>query len=123
MCIRDSLVAVRGKYKVKISQSSGCINIKEFEFNILGPQGDATVIPNVIKLSGLNPYWNIPDIYINDATKVIIISSNGDKVLDVVNYQNDWPQTEIDFKNINPVYYYVIQGDAGEKKGSITVIK
>ena len=117
------LVAVRGKYKVKISQSSGCINIKEFEFNILGPQGDATVIPNVIKLSGLNPYWNIPDIYINDATKVIIISSNGDKVLDVVNYQNDWPQTEIDFKNINPVYYYVIQGDAGEKKGSITVIK
>jgi hypothetical protein len=115
------LVAVRGKYKVKISQSSGCISIKEFEFNISGPQGDATVIPNIVKLSGI-PYWNIPDLYRNDSTKVIIISSNGDKVMDVVNYQNDWPQT-IDFKNVNPVYYYVIQGDAGEKKGSITVIK
>lgn len=115
------LVAVRGKYKVKISQSSGCVNIKEFNFNILGPQGDATVIPNIVNLSGI-PYWNIPDVYRNDTTKVIIISSNGDKVLDVVNYQNDWPQT-IDFKNVNPVYYYVIQGDAGEKKGSITVLK
>lgn len=119
------LVSFRGKYKVKISQAGGCISTKEFTFKVKGPQGNATVIPNIIKLSGndSNPYWNIPDEYKNESTKVIIISSNGEKVLDVVNYQGDWPQTGLDIKNVNPVYYYVIKGDAGEKKGSITVLK
>lgn len=109
-------VSVKGNYKVKISQASGCIANKEFSFRINGDSGPATVIPNIIKLSGMNPYWNIPDEYKNASTKVIIISSNGDKVLDVVNYQGDWPQSNIDFKNVNPVYYYVIQSDTGEKK-------
>ncbi|MFH6992890.1 gliding motility protein SprC [Flavobacterium sp. FlaQc-48] len=117
------LVAAIGTYKVKISQASGCIASKEFTFKATGPRGPATVIPNVIKLTGTNPYWNIPDEYKNASTKVMIISSNGDMVLDVVDYQGDWPQTSIDFKNVNPVYYYVIQSDTGEKKGSITVLK
>jgi hypothetical protein len=117
------LVAAIGTYKVKISQASGCIASKEFTFKAKGKAGPASVIPNVIKLSGLSPYWNIPDEYKNASTKVMIISSNGDMVLDVVDYQGDWPQTSIDFKNVNPVYYYVIQSDTGEKKGSITVIR
>lgn len=117
------LVAVPGNYKVKISQSAGCISSREFNFRVNGPSQPSSVIQNIIKLSGLNPYWNIPDEYKNANTKVIILSSNGEKVLDVVNYQGDWPQTAIDFKNVNPVYYYVIQSDTGEKKGSITVIK
>lgn len=116
------LVSFRGKYRVKISQAGGCISTKEFSFKVNGPPGDATVIPNIIKLSD-SPYWNIPDVYRNESTKVIIISSSGEKVLDVVNYQGDWPQTGLDIKNVNPVYYYVIKGDAGEKKGSITVLK
>ncbi|KRD62836.1 hypothetical protein ASE40_03335 [Flavobacterium sp. Root935] len=117
------VISVKGNYKVKISQASGCIANREFSFKINGDSGPSTVIPNIIKLSGMNPYWNIPDEYKNASTSVIIISSNGDKVLDVVNYQGDWPQNNIDFKNVNPVYYYVIKGDTGEKKGSITVIK
>lgn len=119
------LVERQGDYKVKITQASGCVIEQELPFEVTCKDckaPDALVIPNIVKLSGNVPYWSIPDIYINEATKVIIISSNGDKVLDVVNYQNDWPEG-IDFKNVNPVYYYVIQGDAGEKKGSITVIK
>ena len=76
-----------------------------------------------LKWFGRKLYLNIPEEYKNENTKVIIISSNGEKVLDVVNYQGDWPQTGLDIKNVNPVYYYVIKGDAGEKKGSITVIK
>ncbi|MGO4773710.1 gliding motility protein SprC [Flavobacterium sp. W22_SRS_FK3] len=115
------LISFRGNYKVKISQAGGCISSREFSFKVNGPPGLATVIPNIIKLG--SSYWNIPDEFKNENTKVIIISSNGEKVLDVVNYQGDWPQTGIDIKNINPVYYYVIQGDAGEKKGSITVLK
>ena len=103
--------------------ASGCVSSKEFTFRINGESGPSSVIPNIIKLSGMNPYWNIPDEYKNANTKVMIISSNGDMVLDVVNYQGDWPQSNIDFKNVNPVYYYVIQSDTGEKKGSITVIK
>lgn len=116
-------VSVKGNYKVKISQVSGCTANKEFSFRINGDSGPSSVVPNIIKLSGMNPYWNIPDEYKNASTKVMIISSNGDLVLDVVNYQGDWPQNNIDFKNVNPVYYYVIQSDTGEKKGSITVIK
>lgn len=116
-------VAAIGTYKVKISQASGCVSSREFTFKATGKAGPASVIPNIIKLSGSNPYWNIPDEYKNASTKVMIISSNGDMILDVVDYQGDWPQTSIDFKNVNPVYYYVIQSDTGEKKGSITVIK
>ncbi|RKR10264.1 protein involved in gliding motility SprC [Flavobacterium sp. 90] len=117
-------VATIGNYKAVISQTAGCVVTKEFAFKIKSDTALVTdVIPNILKLSGANPYWNIPDVYKNDTTKIIIISSNGDKVLDVVNYQGDWPQTAIDFKNVNPVYYYVIQSDTGEKKGSITVIK
>ena len=117
------LVAAIGTYKVRISQSSGCVTSKEFIFKAKGKAGPSSVIPNIISLSGASPYWNIPDEYKNANTKVMIISSNGDMVLDVSNYQGDWPQTSIDFKNVNPVYYYVIKGDAGEKKGSITVIR
>ncbi|WP_428230782.1 gliding motility protein SprC [Flavobacterium sp.] len=117
------LVAAIGTYKVRISQASGCVSSKEFIFKAKGKAGPSSVIPNIISLSGTSPYWNIPDEYKNANTKVMIISSNGDMVLDVSNYQGDWPQASIDFKNVNPVYYYVIKGDAGEKKGSITVIR
>ena len=117
------MVAAPGNYKAKISQTTGCISSQEFSFKVTGPSAPSTVIQNIIKLSSANPYWNIPDAYKNATTKVIILSSNGEKVLDVYNYQGDWPQTAIDFKNVNPVYYYVIQSDTGEKKGSITVIK
>lgn len=120
---RSYLVAAPGNYKAKISQTTGCISSQEFSFKVTGSSAPSTVIQNIIKLSSANPYWNIPDAYKNATTKVIILSSNGEKVLDVYNYQGDWPQTAIDFKNVNPVYYYVIQSDTGEKKGSITVIK
>ncbi|MBF4515355.1 gliding motility protein SprC [Flavobacterium sp. ANB] len=113
------VVAVRGRYRVKISQASGCIATKEFNFRVTG-KGTSTVIPNIVNLSGLSPYWTIPVGY---SSKVMIISSNGEMVLDVVDYQGDWPDTKIDFKNVNPVYYYVVKGTDGEKKGSITVIR
>jgi len=119
------LVAVVGNYKVKISQASGCIATKEFAFKVTGPAPPATVIPNIVNLSGSYPYWNIPEAYRTPSTKVIIMSSNGDIMFDDVGSNYD-PQVNSfikDFKNVNPVYYYVIQSDTGEKKGSITVIK
>jgi len=119
------LVAVVGAYKVKISQASGCIAVKEFLFKVTGQAPPATVIPNIVNLSGDYPYWNIPEAYKTASTKVIIMSSNGEIMFDDVGSNYD-PQVNSfikDFKNVNPVYYYVIQADTGEKKGSITVIK
>ena len=119
------LVAAVGNYKVKISQASGCIDTKEFLFKVTGPAPPTTVIPNIVSLSGSYPYWNIPDVYKTASTKVIVMSSNGEIMYDDVGSNYD-PQVNSfikDFKNVNPVYYYVIQSDTGEKKGSITVIK
>ncbi|KAF2336502.1 gliding motility protein SprC [Flavobacterium daemonense] len=119
------LVAAVGNYKAKISQATGCIATKEFVFKITGPAPPTTVIPNIVNLSGSYPYWNIPDVYKTASTKVTIISSNGEIMFNDVGSNYD-PQVNSfikDFKNVNPVYYYVIQADTGEKKGSITVIK
>jgi hypothetical protein len=122
------LVATRGNYKVVISQVGGCTVEQELPFTVsydTDSPTSVTKIANVISLSSY-PYdvWDIPSEYKNANTSVKIISSNGDLVLDVVNYQGDWPPLgSIDIKNVNPVYYYVIQSDTGEKKGSITVLK
>lgn len=121
-------VTTRGNYKVVVSQSAGCLVEKEFLFSVSydsDPVTSVTKIANIISLSSY-PYdvWDIPSEYKNAQTNVKIISSNGDMVLDVFNYQGDWPPAgSIDIKNVNPVYYYVIQSDTGEKKGSITLIK
>lgn len=115
------LVASRGSYKVLISQSSGCISTKELNFKVTGPPAKATVIPNVISLSSY-PYWDLPDVYQNPNTNVIILSSQGEIVFQGIDYDSSkWVIK--DFKNVNPVYYYVIKSDTGEKKGSITVIR
>jgi hypothetical protein len=48
----------------------------------------------------------------------------GKVVLKTNDYQNNWPQDEINFKNVNPVYYYIITtANNNTKKGSITIIK
>lgn len=80
-----------------------------------------TVIPNIVKLSGSYPYWNIPDVYKTATTKLMILSSNGEVMFDDVgsNYDPELNSFIKDFKNVNPVYYYVIQGDAGEKKDQL----
>lgn len=116
-------VSAIGTYKVIISQVSGCLSSKEFVFRAKGEVGPATVIPNIVSLA--NPYWNIPDAYKTPETKIIILSSNGDIMFDDVgsNYDPEVNSFIKDFKNVNPVYYYVIQSDTGEKKGSITVIR
>lgn len=116
----------RGTYKVIISQNTGCLASKEFTFRVtLEGESVVTKIANIISLSSdFYNVWDIPSEYKNPETQVIILSSNGDMVVDTVNYQGDWPVPgSLDFKNINPVYYYVIKSGTGEKKGSITVIK
>lgn len=116
-----------GNYKVVISQTSGCIASTEFMFTVRETFPNVSNIPNLISPNGdgLNDTWIIPQEYVNGANaEVTIISSQGEIVLKTNDYLNNWPENQLDFKDVNPVYYYIIKtADNKTKKGSITVVK
>ncbi|MGL2992979.1 gliding motility-associated C-terminal domain-containing protein [Flavobacterium sp. TSSA_36] len=127
-------VSTKGKYKVVITQPGSCTLTKTLLFEISyttdpNPFPDVAAIPNMISPNGdfINDTWIIPQEYVNGKdVEVVIISAFGDVVLQTKNYQNDWPSvtSPIDFKSVNPIYYYIITtSDNKVKKGSITVIK
>jgi gliding motility-associated-like protein len=113
-----------GNYKVIVSQTSGCISSSQFTFAIYEPVSN---IPNLVSPNNdtYNDTWIIPQQYLGGTnTEVIIMDSQGKVVLRTNDYQNNWPENQINFKDINPVYYYIItpQNDK-TRKGSITVVK
>lgn len=116
-----------GNYKVVVSQTTGCISSQEFAFSVNEPFPDVANIPNLISPNGdgVNDTWVIPQAYVSGSnSEVIIMNSQGDVVLKTNDYQNNWPEVELDFKEINPVYYYVITTPNNKTiKGSITVVK
>lgn len=119
-----------GNYKVSIKQTVGCISTKEFLFEVTAPIElfpDVPDIPNLISPNndGANDTWIIPLEYVSGTnTEVVIISSQGEVVLQTKDYQNNWPTNQINFKSINPVYYYIITTENNQtRKGSITVVK
>ncbi len=118
-----------GDYKVVITQTTGCVSSNEFLFTLVlyEPFPDVDKIPNLISPNndGINDTWIIPKVYVSGTnTEVIIMNSRGEVVHRTNNYQNNWPENQIDFKSINPVYYYIITTQNNTtKKGSITVVK
>lgn len=119
-----------GTYKVIINQTTGCIVSEELLFEIIEPIDpfpNVDNIPNLISPNGdgINDTWIIPNQYVSGTdTEVLIMNSYGKVVYNTTNYLNNWPENNIDFKSVNPVYYYVITtSDNTTKKGSITVIK
>ena len=116
-----------GNYKVVISQTVGCMSSKEFLFIINETFPDVPNIPNLISPNGdgTNDTWVIPKAYISGTnTEVLILSSQGEIVFQTNDYQNNWPENELNFKDVNPVYYYIITPqDQKTQKGSITVVK
>ena len=119
-------VSESGNYRVTITQSIGCSSTKEFLFRVTEQFPDVSQIPNLISPNGdgINDTWVIPQEYISGTdTQVMIISSQGKVVLTTKDYQNNWPEN-ISFKDINPVYYYIITTPNNQtRKGSITVVK
>ena len=121
-------VTSEGSYKVKITQNSGCAIVDEIPFDVNSAVDSSVVnIPNLISPNGdgVNDAWVIPQEYsVGSNTEVVIMSATGDIVFTSNNYLNNWPESPIDFKTINPVYYYIINTQDGKvKKGSITLVK
>lgn len=121
-------VTSTGNYKVKITQQSGCAVVDEVSF-LVNSVIDLNVvkIPNLISPNGdgINDTWVIPQEFsVGSNTKVEIRNSNGELVFTSDNYLNNWPESPIEFKQINPVFYYFIKPqDGATKKGSITIVK
>lgn len=118
-----------GNYKVIIS---GCTFSFKVKYSAVIDY-NAENIPNVVSPNddGSNDKWFIPNEYNNTNAQVTILSSLGEIVFETDNYVNDdpingWPDSKsnIEFKNFNPVYYYIITPNGGSaKKGSITLLK
>ncbi|MBC5838995.1 gliding motility-associated C-terminal domain-containing protein [Flavobacterium muglaense] len=125
-------VKAEGTYKVEITQTTGCVATKQHEFIVTVNDAkvvlrDVANIPNLISPNGdgINDTWEIPLEYVGGTgTEILIFNGQGDVVLQTNNYQNNWPDGKLDFKNVNPVYYYIITTAGNKvKKGSITVVK
>ncbi|WP_158849012.1 gliding motility-associated C-terminal domain-containing protein [Algibacter sp. L1A34] len=124
-----------GNYTVEVLQTTGCVSTKTFSFEVnkktgtdkIDPFPDVEQIPNIISPNndGENDTWVIPKIYVSGTNaKVLIFSPQGKIVFKTDDYQNNWPINQIEFKSINPVYYYIITTENNEiHKGSITVIR
>ena len=119
-----------GNYKVVISQTTGCMVSREFLFAVevpVDPFPNVENIPNLISPNGdgINDTWIIPTEYVSGTdTEVIVMTNRGEVVLKTNDYQNNWPEDELNLTNINLVYYYMITAPNQEpKKGSITIVK
>lgn len=119
-----------GDYKVVITETTGCNASKEYLFTIeeafdIFP--DVEKIPNMISPNGdlINDTWILPTAYVSGTnTEVIIMTNQGKVVLETDDYQNNWPEDDLNLTSINQVYYYIITTtDNKTKKGSITVVK
>ncbi|NNL82987.1 MAG: T9SS type B sorting domain-containing protein [Winogradskyella sp.] len=122
--------SVLGNYSVVIYQTSGCQVSKEYNFEIreaMDPFPDVAQIPNVISPNGdsINDTWMLPLDYVSGTnTEVLILNNQGKVVLKTNDYQNNWPESNLNVTAVNQVYYYIITtSDNKTKKGSITVVK
>ncbi|MDG1730457.1 MAG: gliding motility-associated C-terminal domain-containing protein [Algibacter sp.] len=120
-------VTQTGSYKVVITQTTSCNASTEFPFIVREAFPNVEKIPNLISPNGdgENDTWVIPQTYVSGTdTEVILISYQGRIELKTNSYQNNWPENQLDFKAINPIYYYIITTSDGKiKKGTITVVK
>ena len=119
-----------GDYAVVITENSGCLSAVEYQFSIteaLDQFPDVTNIPNLISPNndGINDTWIIPQQFVAGTnTSIRIFTSQGKQVFQTNNYQNNWPENDLELTAINKVFYYIIETSNGDtRKGSITVIK
>ena len=119
-----------GTYRIAITETNGCQASREFIVEVneaLDQFPDVANIPNVISPNGdgINDTWVLPTAFVSGtSTEVMIMTNRGKVIFQTNDYQNDWPQNDLNLTNINQVYYYVITTSNNQtKKGSITVVK
>ena len=118
------LVSTAGEYTV-----IGTIGECEFtkNFRVTSIENTSLVIPNIISINndGINDFWSIPNEYVNkEEVEVIIYSPKGKVVFRARKYQNNWPNTGLEYSKKEPVFYYTIaKQDEIVQRGSITVIE
>lgn len=118
-----------GDYRVIITENTGCIGSREFNFSInepIDPFPDVEKIPNIVSPNGdgVNDTWIIPTKYVTGSNaEVLIMTNQGKIVLRTNNYLNNWPENQLNLNSVNQVYYYIITTTNETKKGTITVIK
>lgn len=119
-----------GAYEVMISETIGCQATVSYEFVIeeaYNPFPDVAEIPNVISPNGdgINDTWMLPTAYVTGTdTEIIIMTDRGKLVFQTKDYQNDWPQEQLELNSFNQIYYYIITTANNQtKKGTITIVK
>ena len=117
-------VSEAGTYKI-IGTIGDCEFTKTFTVTVV--ENTSIVVPNVITINsdGINDFWSIPNEYVNkEDVEVIIYSPKGKVVFRARNYQNNWPNSALEYAKTEPVFYYTIsENDEIIKRGSITVIE
>lgn len=119
-----------GDYEVIISETSGCTGSRSYQFTVqqgVEPFPDVPNIPNVISPNGdlINDTWVLPLQYTSGTnTEIIILNEQGKVVFETIDYQNNWPEDNLNLTSINQLFYYIITTVEGDvKKGTITLIK
>lgn len=108
-----------GSYNVEVTFDD-CPTVTLNAINITAA---SSVIPNIITPNGFNNRrWELPARFTGQPNiNVQIISSSGVEVLNVNNYDGNWPRGA-DLKE--SVYYYIISDNNSPlEKGSITIIR
>ncbi|WP_299525405.1 gliding motility-associated C-terminal domain-containing protein [Winogradskyella sp.] len=127
----DTLEATElGDYEVVITETSGCNGSRVYQFTIaqgIDPFPDVPNIPNVISPNGdmINDTWVLPLQYTSGTnTEIVILNEQGKVVFQTLDYQNNWPEDDLNLTSVNQLFYYIITTVEGDvKKGSITIVK
>lgn len=130
--LNDEIIATGNSFSVSEAGTYtiiGAIGDCEFTktFTVTVVENTSIVVPNVITINndGINDFWSIPNEFINkEDVEVIIYSPKGKVVFRARNYQNNWPNSTLEYAKTEPVFYYTIsENDEIIKRGSITVIE
>jgi len=109
------------RYTLTVVDANGCINSDEVLLNVK----EELIIGNVITPNndGNNDTWKIfPESALSTCT-VNLFDGFGRRLLETDNYQNDWDGTFEGGNLPDGDYYYHIQCDGGDEKGTLVIIK
>lgn len=124
---KESKPLKSGIYTLKVTTNDpACTYIKIYKFNVKSGV-ESVAVPNLISpndQNGENDFWILPQEYKGSNIEVLILDAYGKEVFKTFNYQDNWPKEPIEFKSVNPIFYYIISKDGSPiKKGSLTVLK